>query len=84
MSYEEKGTWVYLVTSAGAYAVYLVIILGRLQSTPVAAGVVRLGAAVDDPRLDRRVDSGPDPGRDRQAQREPPEGRAGQGDLPVR
>ena len=36
MSYEEKGTWVYLVTSAGAYVVYLVIILGRLQSTPVA------------------------------------------------
>ena len=36
MSYEEKGTWVYLVTSAGAYVVYLVIILGRLQSTPAA------------------------------------------------
>ena len=36
MSYEEKGTWVYLVTSAGAYAVYLAIILGRLASTPVA------------------------------------------------
>jgi len=36
MSYEEKGTWVYLVTSAGAYAVYLVIVLGRLQDTPVA------------------------------------------------
>ncbi|MBO0832109.1 MAG: hypothetical protein J2P28_10325 [Actinobacteria bacterium] len=36
MSYEEKGTWVYLVTSAGAYAVYLAIILGRLQDTPVA------------------------------------------------
>ena len=36
MSYEEKGTWVYLVTSAGAYAVYLVIILGRLASTPAA------------------------------------------------
>ena len=36
MSYEEKGTWVYLVTSAGAYAVYLVIMLGRLASTPVA------------------------------------------------
>jgi hypothetical protein len=36
MSYEEKGTWVYLVTSAGAYLVYLVIIIGRLQSTPVA------------------------------------------------
>ena len=36
MSYEEKGTWVYLVTSAGAYVAYVVIILGRLQSTPVA------------------------------------------------
>ena len=36
MSYEEKGTWVYLVTSVGAYAVYLVIILGRLTGTPAA------------------------------------------------
>jgi hypothetical protein len=36
MSYEEKGTWVYLVASAGAYGVYLVIILGRLASTPAA------------------------------------------------
>jgi hypothetical protein len=36
MSYEEKGTWVYLVTSAGAYLVYLAIILGRVASTPVA------------------------------------------------
>ena len=36
MSYEEKGTWVYLVTSAGAYAVYLAIILGRVAGTPVA------------------------------------------------
>jgi hypothetical protein len=36
VSYEEKGTWVYLVTSAGAYAVYLVIIGGRLASTPAA------------------------------------------------
>ena len=36
MSYEEKGTWVYLVASAGAYLVYLAIILGRLLSTPVA------------------------------------------------
>src|SRR6478672_6295162 len=36
VSYEEKGIWVYLVTSAGAYAVYLVIIVGRLASTPVA------------------------------------------------
>jgi hypothetical protein len=36
VSYEEKGTWVYLVTSAGAYAVYLAIILGRLASAPAA------------------------------------------------
>ena len=36
MSYEEKGTWVYLVTSAGAYAVYLAIIVGRLASSPAA------------------------------------------------
>jgi hypothetical protein len=36
MSYEEKGTWVYLVAVVGAYAVYLVIVLGRVQSTPVA------------------------------------------------
>jgi hypothetical protein len=36
MSYEEKGTWVYLVASAGAYAIYLVIVLGRVLSTPVA------------------------------------------------
>ena len=36
MSYEEKGTWVYLVTSAGAYVVYLVIVLGRLLNTPAA------------------------------------------------
>src|SRR5215470_16679347 len=36
MSYEEKGTWVYLVTSAGAYLAYLAIIAGRLQSTPAA------------------------------------------------
>ena len=37
MSYEEKGVWVYLVTSAGGYAVYLAIIAGRLASTPAAA-----------------------------------------------
>jgi hypothetical protein len=36
VSYEEKGTWVYLVTSAGAYAVYLAIILGRVAGNPVA------------------------------------------------
>src|SRR5260370_3720777 len=27
VSYEEKGTWVYLVTSAGAYAIYLGFLL---------------------------------------------------------
>jgi len=36
VSYEEKGIWVYLVTSAAAYAVYLAIIVGRLASTPAA------------------------------------------------
>jgi hypothetical protein len=36
VSYEEKGTWVFLVTSAAAYAVYLAIILGWVASTPVA------------------------------------------------
>jgi hypothetical protein len=36
MSYEEKGTWVYLVASAGASALYLVIILGRVLQAPVA------------------------------------------------
>jgi hypothetical protein len=35
MSYDERGTWVYLVTSAGAYLVYLAIILARVVSTPV-------------------------------------------------
>ena len=37
MSYEEKRVWVFLVTSAGGYAVYLAIIAGRLASTPAAA-----------------------------------------------
>jgi hypothetical protein len=36
VSYEEKGIWVYLVTSAAAYAVYLAIIAGRLAGTPAA------------------------------------------------
>ena len=42
MSYEEKGTWVYLVTSAGAYAVYLAIILGRVDYFWIA-NVICLG-----------------------------------------
>jgi hypothetical protein len=37
MSYEEKGIWVYLVTSAAGYLVYLAIIAGRVASTPVTA-----------------------------------------------
>ena len=36
MSYEEKGTWAYLAAVAGAYAVYLAIVIVRLQGTPVA------------------------------------------------
>ncbi len=36
VSYEEKRTWIYLVTSAGAYAVYLAIVLPRIGHTPVA------------------------------------------------
>ncbi len=36
MSYEEKRTWVYLVASAAAYGVYLVIVLARALHTPVA------------------------------------------------
>jgi hypothetical protein len=35
VSYEQKRTWVYLVTSAAAYLVYLAIMLGRVASTPV-------------------------------------------------
>jgi hypothetical protein len=34
MSYEEKRTWVYLVASAGAYAVYLAIVVGRAAHAP--------------------------------------------------
>jgi hypothetical protein len=36
MSYEEKGTWAYLVAVAGSYGVYLAIIISRLASTPVS------------------------------------------------
>lgn len=34
MSYEEKGTWVYLAVSVGAYAWYLAVILGKAAQTP--------------------------------------------------
>ena len=36
MSYEEKGIWAYLIAVAGSYAVYVVIIIGRLGTTPVS------------------------------------------------
>lgn len=36
MSYEEKGAWAYLVATAGTYAVYVSIILGRAQGIPLA------------------------------------------------
>ena len=32
MSYEEKGIWVYLVTSLAAYLVHVVIVFGRVIS----------------------------------------------------
>lgn len=35
MSYEEKGTWVYLTVAVGAYGAYLAIILGRLAGGAV-------------------------------------------------
>jgi hypothetical protein len=36
MSYEEKRTWVYLVSSAVSYGVYLAIVSGRALHSPVA------------------------------------------------
>jgi|SRR5215467_13512514 len=36
MSYEEKRTWVYLVTSLAAYLVYLVIVGQRALHSPVS------------------------------------------------
>ncbi|GGS69750.1 hypothetical protein GCM10010156_30660 [Planobispora rosea] len=36
MSYEEKGVWVYLVVSLGAYGVYLAVILGRADGVPLS------------------------------------------------
>lgn len=36
MTYEERGTWVYLVVVLGTYGVYLGIVLGQLGTTPVA------------------------------------------------
>ena len=84
VSYEEKGTWVYLVTSAGAYAVYLVIILGRLASTPaaqvpyVAVLLWTAGASMVANMAGRILVETASP------ERQPPGRRAGPGRQPVR
>lgn len=36
MTYEEKGTWVYVVAVLATYGAYAAIVLGRLGSAPVA------------------------------------------------
>lgn len=36
MSYDEKNTWVYGVVALLGYAIYLTVVLGRMQGTPVA------------------------------------------------
>lgn len=35
MSYEEKGTWVYLVVTVATYVGYLVVVLGRADGGPL-------------------------------------------------
>lgn len=35
MSYEERGQWVYLAASTIAYAAYLVLVIGRVGTTPL-------------------------------------------------
>ncbi|MFF0865169.1 hypothetical protein ACFYUV_25685 [Nonomuraea sp. NPDC003560] len=37
MSYEEKGAWVYLVATAGAYVAYVIVILSRAGDGPLSA-----------------------------------------------
>ncbi|MFD6098409.1 hypothetical protein ACFVWN_27305 [Nocardiopsis flavescens] len=41
MSYEERGTWVYLVVSAGVYAAYVAVVLSRAAS-PITATDYRM------------------------------------------
>ena len=36
MSYEENGTWVYLVVTIGTYAAYLAVVLGRAATLALA------------------------------------------------
>jgi hypothetical protein len=35
MSFEEKGTWVSVLVTVGAYVAYLIIVLGRADGTPL-------------------------------------------------
>ncbi|GGS80150.1 hypothetical protein ACFFV7_12060 [Nonomuraea spiralis] len=37
MSYEERGAWIYLVATAGTYAAYVVVVLGRAAGGPLSA-----------------------------------------------
>ncbi|PPL17975.1 hypothetical protein [Microterricola pindariensis] len=51
MSYEERGTWVYLVVSAGVYAIYLAVVLAQaadpLTDTAYQAPLLwSIGAAI--------------------------------------
>jgi hypothetical protein len=61
MSFEEKNTLVYALVSVGAFAAYLVTILGRAQGIPVAevpcvgAMLWSIGAAIVASIVDRIV-----------------------------
>ncbi|MFI6321960.1 hypothetical protein ACIBG8_30810 [Nonomuraea sp. NPDC050556] len=46
MSYEEKGTWVYLLATVGAFAGYVVVMLGRPASGFVAPMLWCIGIAI--------------------------------------
>lgn len=50
MSYEEKGTWVYLVVSLGVYVAYVIYILGQGVALPETTWVwplvISIGAAI--------------------------------------
>lgn len=50
MSYEEKGTWVYLVVSAAAYLAYVIYVVGQrvalVESNWVWPLIVSIGASI--------------------------------------
>lgn len=50
MTYEEKGTWVYLVVSLGVYVAYVIYVLGQgvalIESNWVWPLVISIGAAI--------------------------------------